>query len=66
MVETRATRIVTRVKNVYNEVEELLADARGGGCGYGGGDDLSPPRRARATSKAEQDIKLKGEKIHLG
>lgn len=64
VVEVEATRVVERVKNAYREVEEL-AQTRAG--------RVRVVARAamhlmsgRAVIRAEQDVKVKGEKIHLG
>ena len=64
VVELEATRVVERAKNIYREVEEL-AQTRAG--------RVRVVARAamhlmsgRTVIKAEQDVKVKGEKIHLG
>ena len=64
VVELEATRVVERLKNAYRDVEEL-AQTRAG--------RVRVVARAamhlmsgRTVIKAEQDVKVKGAKIHLG
>jgi hypothetical protein len=63
VVEVRAERILEQAKNVYREVEELsqLRAARVRTVATGTFSVLSK----RATVKAEADLALMGDKIHL-
>jgi hypothetical protein len=64
VLETHATRIVTRAKNVYEEVE-ALAQLHAGRVRMVADEALHLHAR-RALVKADEDVKIKGEKIHLG
>lgn len=64
VLETRASRIVERAKNVYQEVEEL-AQTHAGRVRVVAEDALHLHAR-RALVKADEDVKIRGEKIHLG
>jgi hypothetical protein len=64
VLETRASRIVERAKNVYQEVEEL-AQVHAGRVRVVADDALHLHAR-RALVKADEDVKIRGEKIHLG
>lgn len=64
VVEVQATRVVERAKNAYREVEEL-AQTRAGRVRVVARAAMHL-MSARAVIKAEQDVKVKGEKIHLG
>ncbi len=64
VVESQATRVVTRVKNAYHEVEEL-SQTRAGRMRLVAATTFHL-LGGRTLLKAEQDMKLKGEKIHLG
>lgn len=63
VLETRADRVIQRAKNVYTEVEEL-AQTRAGRV------KLIAERTVhvlgkRALVRATEDVKIKGEKVHL-
>ncbi len=64
LVETHATRVVSRVKNAYHEVEELT-QTRAGRIRVIAATTFHLMGQ-RVLLKSEQDIKLKAEKIHLG
>lgn len=64
VIETRATRVVTRAKNVYAVVEEL-AQTQAGRVRVVARDAVHTHAR-RVLLKADEDVKLRGEKIHLG
>ncbi len=64
VLETRATRVVTRAKNLYQQVEEL-AQTQAGRLRLVA-DGAFHLHARRALVKADEDVKLRGEKIHLG
>jgi hypothetical protein len=64
VLETRATRVVTRAKNLYQQVEEL-AQTQAGRLRLVA-DGAFHLHARRVLVKAEEDVKLRGEKIHLG
>jgi len=64
VLETRADRVVTRAKNLYQQVEEL-AQTQAGRVRVVAEGALHLHAR-RALLKAEEDVKLRGNKIHLG
>lgn len=64
VLETRASRVVTRAKNLYQQVEEL-AQTQAGRVRVVADGALHLHAR-RALVKAEEDVKVRGEKIHLG
>lgn len=62
-VETRAASIVSRARTVMTEVEEL-AQTRGGILRFIAREGFHV-RGRRAVVKADEDVKLKGQKIYL-
>ena len=64
VVETRAGRIIESAKNVYREVSEL-AQMRAGRVRWIAKETFHLLGRT-AIIKAEEDVKVKGAKIHLG
>jgi hypothetical protein len=64
VLETRASRIVQRAKDVFHEVEDL-AQTHAGRVRVVA-DDAVHVHARRALIKADEDVKLRGEKIHLG
>lgn len=64
VLETRAERVVERAKNVYRDVEEL-AQTRAGRVRVVARETLHAIGR-RAVLRGDEDVKIKGEKIHLG
>jgi hypothetical protein len=64
VLETRAERVVERAKNVYRDVEEL-AQTRAGRVRLIARETLHAAGR-RAVLRGDEDVKIKGEKIHLG
>lgn len=64
VLETRASRVVERARNVYREVEEL-AQTHAGRVRVVAEDALHLHAR-RALVKADEDVKIRGEKVHLG
>ena len=63
VVETRATRIIERAKNVYREVEELQ-QTRAGRVRMIAKKTFQVMGR-RTLFKAKEDVSIKGEKIYL-
>lgn len=64
ILETRAKRILERATDVYREAEEL-AQLRAKDIRFVATDTLRS-LAARVRVKAREDVKLKGEQIHLG
>ncbi|MFO0607243.1 MAG: DUF3540 domain-containing protein [Polyangiales bacterium] len=63
-LETRAARVVTRAKSVYQEVEDL-AQTHAGRVRVVA-DEALHLHAKRALLKADEDVKVRGEKVHLG
>ncbi|MFO0629681.1 MAG: DUF3540 domain-containing protein [Polyangiales bacterium] len=64
VIETRATRVVTRAKDLFAQIEEL-AQTQAGRVRVVARDAVHTHAR-RVLLKADEDVKLRGEKIHLG
>lgn len=64
VIETRAERIVEKAKDSYREAEDL-AETRAGRVKMVATETLATLGR-RVLFKAREDMKLKGDKIHLG
>lgn len=64
VLETRAERVVERAKNAYRDVEEL-AQTRAGRVRLVARETLHAVGK-RAVVRGDEDVKVKGEKIHLG
>lgn len=64
VIETTAERVVTRAKNVFEEVEELSQTQAGRMRTLVRG--ALHVFSKRAVLKADDDVKIKGERIHLG
>lgn len=64
VVETRAERVITRAKEVYTEADEL-AQTRAGRLRLHARETLQAVAE-RLLLRADDDVKVQGERVHLG